>query len=296
MGGALAERFYGHATVHVMARGKTLAAIQRDGFMVNGKKLQLQAAETFTQLPPADVILITTKTMAHKEVAEAIAPHITPDTLIVPICNGVPWWFLFSGDQRDSLACLHAAEIDRLLPYNQLAGGVVYMAAKQTAPGVVENTEGPHMALGLPEPEHMPPHYSAFVALCQDIGFLPLDKLPIRQAIWHKLAWNVPFNPLSVIHGMTNGQMVEKGPVRDHALAIIMEMQAIADAMELGITLNIEKLVAISESAKDHKPSMLQDVEHGRSIERDAIVTATQEIAARYGVAIPAIDAMAEAL
>jgi len=37
---------------------------------------------------------------------------------------------------------------------------------------------------------------------------------------------------------------------------------------------------------------MLQDVEAGRAIELDAIVTAVQEIGQRVGVATPTIDAL----
>jgi len=40
------------------------------------------------------------------------------------------------------------------------------------------------------------------------------------------------------------------------------------------------------------KPSMLQDVEAGRTLELDAIVGAVREIAQRIGLATPHIDAL----
>jgi len=54
----------------------------------------------------------------------------------------------------------------------------------------------------------------------------------------------------------------------------------------------MDRRLAAAGSVVGHKMSMLQDLERGRSLEIDALVTAVQELGRLTGVATPVIDAV----
>src|SRR5947208_1489562 len=43
---------------------------------------------------PADILVVAVKATALAAAAQGAAKLICPDTLIVPMLNGVPWWFV----------------------------------------------------------------------------------------------------------------------------------------------------------------------------------------------------------
>ena len=54
----------------------------------------------------------------------------------------------------------------------------------------------------------------------------------------------------------------------------------------------MERRLAAAGSVVGHKMSMLQDLERGRSLEIDALVTVVQELGRLTGVATPAVDTL----
>jgi 2-dehydropantoate 2-reductase len=54
----------------------------------------------------------------------------------------------------------------------------------------------------------------------------------------------------------------------------------------------MDRRLAAAGSVIGHKMSMLQDLERGRSLEIDALVTAVQELGRLTGVGTPVIDAV----
>src|SRR5271156_1328261 len=85
------------ATVSVIARGETLAAIQKDGLrlLINGETLQIsvRASADPAELGPQDYVIIAVKAPSLPEVASRIGPLLGPETAVVTAMNGVPWWF-----------------------------------------------------------------------------------------------------------------------------------------------------------------------------------------------------------
>ena len=70
------------------------------------------------------------------------------------------------------------------------------------------------------------------------------------------------------------------------------EAREVAQALGVQFRISLEQRIAGAQAVGAHKTSMLQDVEAGRPIELDALVTVVQEIAQRVGVATPNIDAL----
>jgi 2-dehydropantoate 2-reductase len=98
IGGTIAAQLArANATVSVIARGETLAAIQKDGLrlLINGETLQtsVRASADPAELGPQDYVIIAVKAPSLPEVASRIGPLLGPETAVVTAMNGIPWWF-----------------------------------------------------------------------------------------------------------------------------------------------------------------------------------------------------------
>jgi 2-dehydropantoate 2-reductase len=70
------------------------------------------------------------------------------------------------------------------------------------------------------------------------------------------------------------------------------ETLAVAEALGVSPRVSIEQRLAGAEQVGEHKTSMLQDLEAGRALELDPIVTAVIELAALADVDVPALRAV----
>ena len=75
-------------------------------------------------------------------------------------------------------------------------------------------------------------------------------------------------------------------------MELMTEARAVAERLEITLRVPLERRLDGAEKVGEHKTSMLQDVEAGRSLEVDAIVSSVIEIGRRLGVATPRIEAV----
>jgi len=115
----------------------------------------------------------------------------------------------------------------------------------------------------------------------------------IRWNIWLKLWGNVCFNPISVLTLATLDRVTSELGLRALCKSMMAEAQAVAAALGIAIPEQMmERRLNAAGSVFGHKISMLQDLERGRSLEIDALVTAVQEMGRLVKVPTPRIDAV----
>jgi 2-dehydropantoate 2-reductase len=148
----------GRADVAALARGATLAALQRDGWRLSTREGLVQAAARAsadaTDLGPQDLVIIAVKAPALTQVARTIAPLLAPHTLVMPAMNGVPWWFCaelpeFAGRRLESVD--PGGAIGTAIPFNQVLGCVVHASAGTPEPGLVQHRFGYGVIVGEPK-------------------------------------------------------------------------------------------------------------------------------------------------
>ena len=115
IGGTIAAQLArANATVSVIARGETLAAIRKDGLrlLINGETLRtsVRATEDPAELGPQDYVIIAVKAPSLPEVASRIGPLLGPETAVVTAMNGIPWWFF--ANARGTLAGKRLTAVD----------------------------------------------------------------------------------------------------------------------------------------------------------------------------------------
>jgi 2-dehydropantoate 2-reductase len=292
----------GRAQVCALARGATLASLRTQGWRadVGHERLQApaRASDQPAELGVQDLIVIAVKAPALATLAPTLAPLIGPHTLVMPAMNGVPWWFT---QGQPALGDAPLASVDpggrigAALPLAQVIGCVVHMSCSAPEPGLVRHKMGQGLIVGeaVTGPQGGDgPRVDAVAGLLRHAGFEVTASPDVRHDVWYKLWGNLTMNPISAITGATIDRLLADPQVRDFCSAAMLEAQAIGARIGCPIAQTPEDRHAITARLGAFKSSMLQDVEAGRAIELDAIVSAVHELGQRLGIATPAIAAL----
>ena len=242
-----------------------------------------------------DAVFLTLKAHSVPAVAPAMRALYGPETMVVTMQNGIPWWYFrkhggpYEGTRIESVdpgGVVEAnTEIDRVI------ASVVYPAAELAAPGVVRHIEGDRFSLG----ELDGAKTERIQTLAQTLiraGLKAPIRPRIRAEIWVKLWGNLAFNPISALTRATLVDICQYPPTRDLARAMMTEAQTIAEKLDIKFPITIEQRINGAEEVGAHKTSMLQDIETGRPTEVDAIVGSVAELGRLTDTPTPAIDAI----
>lgn len=286
----------GHEMTFV-ARGENLRKMQDWGLQIVTREGRQTINGHFTNLMSSvetpDYLFLCVKAFSLPEIEENVSRLVGPDTLVVPVINGIPWWHFkkWQGKLADFVpGCLDPkGNLAKYFPYDNLIGSVVYTAGSVKEPGVVENLKyPPRLMIGEPDSK-ISSRLTKLGKLLEDAGFKDVIREDIRAEIWLKLCWNIAFNPISALSGMNALQITENKDAREAAVKLMRELETIAQALEIPLELDIEERMNVARKSGSHKPSMLQDIEAGRKMETEAIVGAPLEIAQKLGIESPTI-------
>ena len=268
--------------------GETVMALSSRGVLA---EVELdEAGETrtahFTKFDePADVLVLAVKATSLTAAAQSAKPLIGAGTTIVPMLNGVPWWFV-QGMELKSIDPV--GSVAQALPIDQIVGCVVHASCSR-ANGRVVVKHADKLIIGEPSGESSE-RLARLYALLGRAGLKPDQTVNVRRAIWYKLWGNATLNPLSAITRATTDKLLANLECRAWMLKGMAELAAIGAAIGCPISESGEDRTKVTERLGAFKTSMLQDVEAGRKIELDALLGAPREIARAHGIDTPALD------
>jgi len=275
--------------VSLLARGATAAALRE------GLELVESGASTVVhprvgvaagELGPQDVLVIAVKAPALADAALAARSMIGPDTIILPMLNGVPWWFA-GGDRLRSIDPDGA--IAAALPLAQVVGCVVHASSSRAGPARVIVAHADKLILGEPG-GGTSDRVARLGALFQRAGIRPEPSDNIRRAIWYKLWGNATLNPLSALTLASAERLLAE--CKPFLLAGMAELAEVGAAIGCPIAESGEDRMAVTARLGAFRTSMLQDVEAGRKIELEALLGAPIELARRAGVPVPTLETL----
>jgi 2-dehydropantoate 2-reductase len=128
--------------------------------------------------------------------------------------------------------------------------------------------------------------------LLRGAGFDVTESADVKRDIWYKLWGNMTMNPLSAVTGATIDRLLDDPLVLAWCSAAMREAASIGERIGCAVAQSPEDRHAVTRKLGAFKTSMLQDVEAGRAIELDALVTVVREMAQRLHIATPNIDAL----
>jgi 2-dehydropantoate 2-reductase len=300
IGGFLGAELAASGTdVTLIARGEHLAAMRANGLTL------IRDGETRTVHPACtddtadageqDVVIVTLKAHTAPAAVEAMGPLLGPETAVVTAVNGIPWWYFHGiegalADHRLESVDPGGRQWDAIGPERAI-GCVLYPATEIAEPGVIRHVAGDRFTLGEPDGSRSE-RVTALAEALSKAGLKAPVRPHIRDEIWVKLWGNVSFNPISVLTGATLDQICADPDSRAVSRAVMLEAQAVGEALGIRFALDVEKRIAGAEAVGAHKTSMLQDFERGRALEIEPVVGAVAEMARLVDVATPTLDAV----
>jgi 2-dehydropantoate 2-reductase len=282
-----------------LARGETLAAVQRDGLRLHSAQgtvsVPLQASDDAAALGRQDLVIVAVKGPALAAVAPAVAALCGPRTQVLAAMNGVPWWFFDALPGPCQGLVVQAVDpggkVHSLIPAGRVIGCVVHLSSTAVQPGCIRHVSGQGLILGRAT-GGSDGRLQAVATLLSQAGFAVTLSERIQREVWFKLWGNMTMNPISALTGATCDRILDDPLVRQFCSAVMLEAQAIGAAFGIPIEQRPEERHAVTRKLGAFKTSMLHDVEAGRPLEIDALLGAVHEIGLQVGIATPNVDAL----
>ena len=285
--------------VSVVARGAALDALRAHGLRLREGDAEttcpVQASDDPAALGVQDLVVVSVKAPGMADVARRIGPLIGPRTIVLTAMNGVPWWFLqgFGGPVagRTLESVDPGGAIAQAIPAAQVIGCVVHASCSVDAPGVIRHRAGNGLIVGEPAGGGTP-RVKALTDLLMQAGFNVTLSPQIQRDVWYKLWGNMTVNPVCAMTGATSDRALDDELVRGFISAVMLEAKAIGARIGIPIAEQPEDRHQVTRKLGAMRPSMLQDVEAGKPVEIDALVSAVRELGQLTQVPMPFTDAL----
>lgn len=269
--------------VHFLLRSE-FAAVASQGLQVNSAVHgnmhldNVQAYQSAADMPPCDWLLVAAKTTSNAELAPLISQAAAPGAKVVLMQNGL--------GVED--------ELRPLLPdLLHLLGGLCYICAHRSAPGVVEHQALGSVNLGYHSGPAMDTESRQLIVeqgtrLFQTAGLDSKAMAELNQARWQKLVWNAPYNGLSVLLDSATTALMGNADSRALIETIMQEVVDAAGACGYQLPAGFAgKLLLATDRMPDYLPSMYHDFALQRPLELHAIYAVPLAAAAKVGCAMP---------
>jgi len=267
----------GHEVTFV-ARGEHLRAMQEHGLRIHSIDGDLHLQVTANSDPSSsgemDLILFTVKSQDTETALDLMSNNIGLDTVVLTLQNGV--------ENEDKIAARYGFE--------RTLGGVTYIGITVQEPGVIKHDALGRIAMGRMD-AHSPDisRVREIAATLQGAGIPVSIAESIMTRKWGKLVWNAAFNPVSVLTGLTTHAMTSSPDLRSTLVGIMKEVIQVANAegYPLDESSILDRTFRLTTDVSDVKTSMLQDHEHGKPLEIDALNGVVVRKAADHGTQVP---------
>lgn len=259
-GGLLAKAGF---PVHFLARSDFLE-LKQNGLRVESKwgdfllatpKVYSEAAE----LPKVDCVLVAWKSTSNHQLASILPRICHEDTLVVMLQNGL--------DVERAAAEVVGA--DRVL------GGCIFLCCNKVGPGHIRHLDYGSVVLAKYTSSASQLASKGMQTIVDDFRAAGIDVescSDLRFVRWKKLAWNIPFNGLSVVLNADTSQIMENEGSR--ILAENLSREVLQSAAACGVEIpasHVEENMKYTRNMVPYASSMLLDYQNRRELELDAI-------------------------
>jgi 2-dehydropantoate 2-reductase len=286
------------AQIWVTARGARLNQITQDGIQLDDRGTVITARpKTCDQLTePMDALFVCVKSQSLSSAIHLNRAAITPETWVIPMVNGLPFWFYADETGLGEVPILDPnGELAKLLIPKQVLGAVLLMTVQMNDTGQAKSSNTPTLNLG---------------AVCEGVDQRKVDNLiafltlsgvkttfdaKIRQKVLVKLLANFATNPLTALTGAMLNELGQTPELCDLATTLADEFRNWAKSEGYDLPPNAW-LVDLLIDAGAFPTSMLQDALAGKHLELDAICHAPMALAQAKGVAMPMLSGLLDLL
>ncbi len=268
IGSVYAAKLAAHHDVTVVARPAHVEAIRRNGLRIVGREptvARVRATTSLEPLPPATLVLLTTKVNDNATAAAALAAVVQPDTIVLCVQNGL------HGERivRETIGtrCLVLRAITQF--------GAIFRE-----PGVADLRVAGYTLVERDD------RSDAVAALLTACGLDGRVSAAIDVDVWRKLIFNCVINPITAINGLLVGDIAD---ARLDPLKQLVIDECLAVARADGVTFEVDFQEALRDQfgASRNIASMRQDLTKGRPTEIDHMNGAVVALGRAHGIACP---------
>jgi 2-dehydropantoate 2-reductase len=272
--------------VTLIGRPAHVHAITRNGLKLDlaasstTEIIQIEASTELSSLHIADLVLFCVKSTDSASVALQIAPHLSPNALIMSLQNGV---------ENSNLIAKQVANV--VIPC------VVYVATEIPAPGCVKHHGRGDLVIGTMLASRLRDPQKALQEIVElfDSAQVPVQISPnVMADLWSKLMINCAFNAISGLAQIQYGKLAALEPVRSTQTALVKEVIAVAhaDGIHLSETVALQAVEQISVTMGSQKSSTAQDMARSKLSEIDHLNGFIVRRGQALGVATPVNQAL----
>lgn len=289
VGGYLAARLaQAGCPVAVVARGAHLQAIRAAGLQltsVAGDFLarDLEATDAPAQIGPVDAIFVCTKAWQVPAAAAALAPMLGPDTLVVPLQNGV--------EAADQLATVVGPQ--------RVLGGLFRIVSFLDGPGRVRHAGlEPQMEFGERDGRRTDRVGALLAQFERVFGIQVAVPDSIEAALWEKFLFIAPVSGVGATTRVPIGEFRAIAQTRGMLELAMHEVAALARARGVPLAEGaIERTLRFVDNLPPTATtSMQRDLMEGRPSELEAQSGAVVRLARAAGLAVPVNECLYRAL
>ncbi|MBB3226895.1 2-dehydropantoate 2-reductase [Luteibacter sp. Sphag1AF] len=227
---------------------------------------------------PFDVVLLACKAYDLDSAMDAIAPAMGPDTVILPILNGLA----------------HYPVLDQRFGADRVLGGLCIISATKGPAGEVLHLGPPaSITFGERQPGKQKDHCEAIATFCREASLEHTHAADIDGAIWTKFTFLTALASGTCLFRASVGGIVATDEGRDFMDGLYGECLAVAKAAGHPVPESAQKMAlhAITQPGSPLTSSMLRDLLAGQHTEGAHIVGDMLHRARAAGVAAPHLSA-----
>ena len=269
------------ARVTLIGRPAHVEAIRKNGLLLDTvtfqERVALNASTDAADVRDPQFVLFCVKTLDTENAARAIAPHLSPNTIVISLQNGV-----------DNVARIRASSgIDAL-------AAVVYVAAALPEPGHVKHSGRGDWIVGeyagiAPPPNGLPSRPERVAEMCTAAGVPCRVSENIEADQWTKMLMNCAGNAVTAIAQTSFAHIARNLDTREVLRTVISECVAVA--RKAGVALPevdwTERGLKNAETLGEATSSTAQDIARGKQTEIDSLNGYIVRRGKELGVATP---------
>jgi 2-dehydropantoate 2-reductase len=264
--------------VGFIARGENLKALRASGLKIESTKgdftiPSVTASDEPAEIGPVDLVILAVKAWQVPEVAPAIRPMIGPETIALPLQNGV--------EAYDQLA--------NVLGPQHVIGGLCRIISYLVEPGYIRHV-GFEPSVAFAEWDNLPsPRTGHLLETFLNAGIETSIPSNFQSALWQKFLFIAGYGGIGAVTRAPAGIIRKLPETRALIERGMREVRAVATARGVALAENAvdQALAGVDKLPDDATSSMQRDVVAGRPSELEAKNGAVVRMGAEIGVETP---------
>lgn len=273
----------------VIDRGMHLEAIQNHGLKMETTRkgnytvypMKAWDMEHYNEHP--DVIFNCVKDYSLLDTIPFIKRVAHKDTIIIPILN------IYGTGGR----------MQKLLPDLLVTDGCIYISAEIKEPGtILQKGDIFRVVFGVRNPEEYRSVLEQVAGDLEGSGITSIISDNIRRDALQKFSYVSPMAACGVYYDINAGAAQQKGKERDTFIALMREIEVLAQAMDIHFNVDIveSNLEILDNLSPTASTSLQRDLKQGKDSEMNGLIFEVLRLGRNYGVNLPTYEMIAEKL